>query len=401
MSEGIHSVRSAHRRGRGSAASPWAAAEALQGLLSGLVKQRGVQHAVMHVESGDGSFAWSGGVGEASLGGTPMTPETPHAIASITKLYTATLAMLLVEDGRLALDAPVREYLPSGYAKGIHRRRGVDASHRVTMRNLLAHTSGLPNYVEDAPKGGRSLSARIFAEGDRAYADEDALRDVRSLEAHFEPQPPVARRIRYSDTNYWLLGLIIEKATGMPLERAYETMILRPLGLRHTYLFGRSEPLEPGPDMAVVWLNDRPMDFPRFMRSHAADGGLVATTGDTIAFLRALHTGAIFRKPDTYRSMLQQTSRFGFPTDAAALRAPSWPIECGLGILRFQLPRLLNDFRHMPTLVGHTGSTGSWLFHCPEWDLYLAGTVDQATAGALPYRIVPRLLRALDPLRRA
>lgn len=401
MSEGAQSVHSAHRQRRGSATARGEVAEALRDLLSGLVQQRGVRHAVLHVESGDGSFAWSGGVGEAAPGGPAMTPETPYFIASITKLYTATLAMLLVEDGRLALDAAIREYLPSAFAEGIHRRRGVDASERVTVRNLLAHTSGLPNYLEDARRGERSLSARIFAEGDREFGDADALREVRALEAHFEPQPPVARRIRYSDTNYWLLGLIIERATGMPLERAYETMILRPLGLRHTYLFGRSEPLAPTPDMAVLWVNDRPMDLPRFMRSHAADGGLVATTGDTIAFLRALHTGAVFRQPDTYQTMLEHTHRFGFPTDAATLRAPSWPIECGLGILRFQLPRLLNGFRRMPALVGHTGSTGSWLFHCPEWDVYLAGTVDQATAGPVPYRFAPRLLRALEPLRRA
>lgn len=364
------------------------------------MKQRGVHHAVMQVESGDGSFVWGGGVGPSSPGGPPMTSETPHFIASITKLYTATLVMLLAEEGRLELDAAAGRYLPAGYGEGIHRLRGVDASERVTVRNLLAHTSGLPNYLEDAPTGGKSLSARIFAEGDRDFGDDEALEAVRSLEAHFEPQPPAARKVRYSDTNYWLLGMIIENLTGMPLERAYETLILRPLNLRHTYLFGRSQPLAPTAERASLWLNDRPLDIPRFMRSHAADGGLVGTTGDTIAFLRALTTGALFNKADTFRSMLHRTTRFGFPTDAATMRAPSWPIEAGLGILRFQLPRFLTGFRRMPYLVGHTGSTGSWLFHSPEWDLYLAGTVDQAAGGPLPYRLMPRLLKVLEPVRR-
>jgi D-alanyl-D-alanine carboxypeptidase len=50
----------------------------------------------------------------------------------------------------------------------------------------------------------------------------------------------------------------------------------------------------------------------------------------------------------------------------------------------------------MPAVIGHTGSTGSWFFHCPELDVRIAGTVNQATAGAVPYRCVPRLLRALD-----
>jgi D-alanyl-D-alanine carboxypeptidase len=95
--------------------------------------------------------------------------------------------------------------------------------------------------------------------------------------------------------------------------------------------------------------------------------------------------------------MQQRWNRFGLPLDAAALRAPSWPIEYGLGLMRFQLPRFLTPLHPMPAVIGHTGSTGSWLFHCPELDVRIAGTVNQATAGAVPYRFVPKLLRALDP----
>lgn len=376
-------------------------AENLQTILNDLGQQRGVHHAVMQVETGAGSFSWSSAVGETSPGGPALTPDTPYFIASITKLYTSVLIMLLVEAGQLELDAPIRDYLEPEFADGIHRRRGVDSSHLVTVRNLLGHSSGLPNYLEDAERGQRSLSARIFAEGDRAFGDAEALEAVRSLEAHFDPQPRGSSRVRYSDTNYWLLGLIIQGITGMPLEAAYETMILWPLRLNHTYLFGRSEPLELTPDMAALWVNDTPMELPKFMRSHAADGGLVATAGDTIAFLRSLTTGALFRNPGTYRLMLEQTGRFGFPTDPAAARAPGWPIESGLGIFRLQMPRIITGFRRLPEVVGHTGSTGSWLFHSPAWDVYLAGTVNQATAGQLPYRLLPRLLRAVEPLRSA
>jgi hypothetical protein len=56
---------------------------------------------------------------------------------------------------------------------------------------------------------------------------------------------------------------------------------------------------------------------------------------------------------------------------------------------------MIAPFGRVPPLIGHTGSTGSWLFHCPQRDLLFAGTVDQATAGALPFRFVPKLLRAL------
>jgi hypothetical protein len=80
------------------------------------------------------------------------------------------------------------------------------------------------------------------------------------------------------------------------------------------------------------------------------------------------------------------------PLDRAALRAPGWPIEYGLGIMRFRLPRVLTPLHPLPAVIGHTGSTGCWLFYCPQWDLYLVGSVDEVTAGAVPYRIVPKML---------
>jgi hypothetical protein len=77
------------------------------------------------------------------------------------------------------------------------------------------------------------------------------------------------------------------------------------------------------------------------------------------------------------------------------MRAPSWPIEYGLGIKRFRLPRWLSGPAPMPALFGHSGSTGTWLFHCPDLDLVLAGTISQVTAGAVPYRFLPRVLAEL------
>jgi D-alanyl-D-alanine carboxypeptidase len=84
--------------------------------------------------------------------------------------------------------------------------------------------------------------------------------------------------------------------------------------------------------------------------------------------------------------------RFSHPMDRAAFRQPSWPIEYGLGVMRFQLPPLFTRLRRLPAVRGHTGSTGTWLFHAPELDLYLVGAVNQVEAGALPYRTVPRIL---------
>ena len=93
--------------------------------------------------------------------------------------------------------------------------------------------------------------------------------------------------------------------------------------------------------------------------------------------------------------MQQCWNRFGLPTDRASLRSPGWPIEYGLGMMRFRLPRMLTPWRPVPSVVGHTGSTGCWLFYCEELDVFLCGSVDEVTAGAVPYRVVPEILRLL------
>ena len=109
--------------------------------------------------------------------------------------------------------------------------------------------------------------------------------------------------------------------------------------------------------------------------------------------MRALITGALFEDATTAELMRQGWNRFRLPTDRAALRQPGWPIEYGYGMMRFAIPRFIPPFRRVPAVIGHTGATGSWLFYCPEMDLYLCGTVDQATAAPLPFRYLPRLLR--------
>ena len=93
--------------------------------------------------------------------------------------------------------------------------------------------------------------------------------------------------------------------------------------------------------------------------------------------------------------MLSNWHRLGLPLDRAALRSPGWPVEYATGVMRFRLPWIFTPAAAMPAALGHTGSTGCWLFFCPDLDVFLAGSVDEATAGAVPFRTVPRILNAL------
>jgi D-alanyl-D-alanine carboxypeptidase len=141
---------------------------------------------------------------------------------------------------------------------------------------------------------------------------------------------------------------------------------------------------------------DRAFDLPLTMSSIGPEGGLVATADDTLAFLRALTRGEAFDDPATWALMGSRWNRLHFSLNPADLRVPRWPIQYGLGLMRFRMPRPLTGLWSMPAVVGHSGASGSWAFHCPERDVLLVGTVDQANAAGLPYPLVARLLRLLD-----
>ncbi|HXV60249.1 MAG TPA: serine hydrolase domain-containing protein [Vicinamibacteria bacterium] len=367
----------------------------LQELLRRVASRAPIKQVIMAVESGDRSFCWNGALGEATRDGTALRANSPFFIASIDKMLNATIAMKLSEAGRLDLDATISTYLPDVLTRGLHRPSGIDYSDRITIRHLLGHTSGLADWLEDRPKGGRSLVERLIRDGDMSLGIEEMTTLVRDeLRPHFPPQDLSAnrQRIRYSDTNYMLLIAVIEAVAGQPLHQVHERLLFRPLHLRHTYFAGSSQPLDPTPEPPVLRFEGRPLHIPLLLRSVK---GIYSTAEDTLAFLRALVRGAVFQDAKVLASMQQHWNRFGFPLDRAALRAPGWPIEYGLGIMRFRLPRVFTPLSPMPEVVGHTGSTGCWLFHCPELDVVLTGSVDEVTAGAVPYRVVPKILQIL------
>ena len=362
----------------------------LQKLLLQLAAPRNIHHAVVAVEKGDGTIRWSGAVGKADPDGRPMGTDTPFWIASVTKLYIASSILKLMERGLVHLEAPMSTYLPKSLIGGLHRLNGVDYTGQITVHHLLGHLSGLPDYFDERPPGGKSLLEQLI-ERDFAFTIQDTLDMVRDrLTPHFPPQPLDGRRpkVRYSDTNYQLLIAIIEAVTGQPIQTALADLIFKPLGLEQTW-HPAAKPESVSP--ATIWLDKRPLNIPFAMRSF---GDLISTAADLLRFMRALVRGEVFDAPTTFNLMIERWHTFGFSLNPART-SPGWPIQYGLGTMRFQIPRALSPFRSTPPLIGHTGSTGSWLFYCQTLDFYLAGTVDQVAAAAAPFRFVPKLLHAL------
>jgi len=367
----------------------------LESILEKLMSMKGVRHVIMAVESRDGSFSWSGVKGIAHPDGTPIDADTPFWIASVTKLYIASSILKLHETGMISIDGFVIDYLPSDLLKGLHVINGIDYYDRLTIRHLLSHSSGIPDYLEVKAKGEQTLIDQVLEGRDISWSIEDTLEIVRKVNAPlFTPQDlsNSKYRIRYSDTNFQILIAIIERVTKKSIEDAFRDMLFQPLNLANTFLPG-SKPLEPARPVATVWIQDTPFDDkPQAMRSF---GDLNSTAKDLIEFMRALLNGKVFNKPETLNLMLGLWQTFGFGLSPLA---PGWPIQYGLGMMRFKMPRLFTPFNPMPELIGHTGAVGSWLFYCPKLDLILSGTVGQVTAAAAPFKIMPKLLQMLEKM---
>ena len=369
----------------------------LERLLRDLTSRTPIVQAIVAVESGDRSFRWIGAEG-VTASGARVVEETPFFIASIDKLYNATVTMMLSESDQLDVDAPISAYLPLTITRGLHCGRGRDLSGKITVRHLLTHTSGLADWLEDYPNDGPSLIESILDNGDRMSTIEELVAHVRDhLKPHFPPQDLSKNRLkaRYSDTNFMLVIAIIEAVTGQPLHEVHKKMLCEPLGLRETYFLGPGRSMHPTADPMVLRARAEPLKIPLLIESIR---GIYSTVGDMMAFLRALMSGEVFQKQETLAAMQSNWYRFGFPLDRAALRSPGWPIEYGTGLMRFRLPRLFTPTAPMPAMLGHTGSTGCWLFYCPEMDMFLAGSVDEVTGGAVPFRTVPKILTVLRTL---
>ncbi|MFH9010964.1 serine hydrolase domain-containing protein [Streptomyces sp. NPDC017943] len=158
--------------------------------------------------------------GSARLGRPVPVPHDGYVRAgSNTKTFTAVVVLQLVAEGRVRLDEPVETYLP-----GVVRGEGIDG-RRITVRQLLQHTSGLPSYTDH-------MDLEEFGEVQhRFFHPHDLLATALAHPAEFAP----GTGWKYSNTNYLLAGLLIERVTERPVQEQITERVIRKAGLRHTY----------------------------------------------------------------------------------------------------------------------------------------------------------------------
>ncbi|XVQ11374.1 serine hydrolase domain-containing protein [Spirillospora sp. CA-255316] len=303
----------------------------LRRLMQRLTAQDGAVGAQALVTERGKRTAIAEGVGDLRSG-APMPRGGRFRIGSLSKPFVATVVLQLVGEGKVVLDAPVERYLP-----GLVRGNDNDG-REITVRNLLQQTSGLPDYLQYLTP--QQLMETRFEHREPRELLQVAL-DHRRL---FKP----GSQWHYSNTNYILAAMIIERVTGRSYGEEIHRRIVRPLHLRDTSV--------PGDDTGIGGLHPRGyvkagsqlLDLTELNPSMAfGSGAMISSAVDLNRFLGALVRGRLLR-PAQQREMM--TTR---PTGNAS------GSEYGLGLQRFPLDGCTGEFwGHSGEMLGYTTRSG-------------------------------------------
>jgi uncharacterized protein YbbC (DUF1343 family)/CubicO group peptidase (beta-lactamase class C family) len=266
----------------------------------------------------------------------PMTPETIFDLASLTKVVATTpCVMRLLEEGKIRLNDPVARYLPEFSQNG---------KEDVTIRQLLTHFSGLPPDLDLAESwSGRSEGLR------RAFKSQ--------------LQYPPGSQFLYSDINFIVLGALVERVSGKPLEQFVEEEVFRPLGMERTRFLPPKEWL---PEIAPTQYDEHGVMLrgvvhdptARRMGGVAGDAGVFSTADDLSRYAQALLDGKILSPASINKMTTPQQ-----PANATVLRGLGWDIDSPFSSNRGELLPLGS--------YGHTGFTGTSLWIDPSSSTYI------------------------------
>jgi CubicO group peptidase (beta-lactamase class C family) len=245
----------------------------------------------------------------------PMAADAMFEVGSIAKQFTAAAILQLRDEGKLSLDDEITKWLPNLDMRG----------NKVTLRRMLSHTSGINHFSEP-----REFEVNLFIPG---VPRDSAYRHIKLDPFQF----PTGQAQAYNNSAFWLLGLVVEKASGMRYEDYVEKKIFEPLGMKRS-MYCNSSVNVPRRAHGYGLVNGVIRRAPMVQYSWVfAPGAICSTAGDLVTWLKALHGGKVLT-PKSYAEM----------TTAATL-VDGTPVQYGMGI------KVGEDYRGLK-YIGHGGT---------------------------------------------
>ena len=278
----------------------------------------------------------------------------PNHLASVGKLFTATLISILYERNQLDFDDPIANYLDAELMNGLHVYKGKEYSDQITIRHLLMQTSGLNDVFY------RLYEKMINEPGFRITPREAVIWGKENL----KPVAPPGTKHFYADPNFYLLGLIVESIAGKPFHTVMHELIFQPLGMQHACMYGYSEPdKHPGSPPARLYIKDVDLfTVDGLHESDYAGGCVLAPLGDFLIFMKGLLGGKLI-KDETLKRMIEDDVPMGFPMIG---------FDYGYAIWKFKTIPLLLPPKY--NCWGCVGVTGAFMFYHPATQSHIIGT---------------------------
>lgn len=301
-------------------------------------------------------------------------PNQPVYMASVGKLFTSVMIAILHEKGELSFDDRIYQYLDSELMDGLHVYKEKDYSREIQIRHLLNQTSGLPDNFY--PLFDKLLADHNFDIGPREA--------VEWAKKNLKPQAEPGKKSYYTDTNYHLLGLIIEQVCGMPFHAVLKTLIFDPLNMKHSYMLNYSEPeQEQEYKEAGFYYNQiRLNEIKGFAGLDYSGGGVVAPMEDLLLFMKAL-TGHQLISENTFNIMISDKARL----------YPGW--DYGYGIWQVRPVPILLPSKYKSW--GVLGATGAFMYYHPELEAYFIGSFNhqdwQRKCVRFMFKVMGKLLK--------
>ncbi|MFD7314007.1 serine hydrolase domain-containing protein [Streptomyces sp. NPDC059883] len=310
------STRTGESTPTGEASGHKGARTDLRKIVDGLVSDGKRPAALVSTRERDGrTRTYTAGVGDLATG-APVPADGQVRIGSNTKTFTAVVVLQLVGEGKIDLDAPIETYLPD-----LIRGEGVDG-RRITVRQLLQQTSGLPEYTQAV--------AENFTEFQHRYAEPRELLD-RALKG--KASFPPGTKWEYSNTNYIVAGLLVQKITGRPLAEEINKRVVERIGLRHTYFPQAGDMTirakhpkgyfaeRPGAPLRDVTVQDPSWGW--------AAGAMISTNSDVNRFFTALLDGRLLKSAQLKEMRTTVPAEDPVAGSRYGLGLMSRPLSCG------------------------------------------------------------------------
>ncbi len=286
--------------------------------------------------------------------GQPANIEQASHMASVGKLFTATLIGILHDKGLLAYDDKIINFLDAEIMNGLHVYKGIDYSGDITIKHLLTQSSGL-----------NDVFYKLFKKLNNKPGLQITTREaIQWGKENLKPVAKPGQRLFYTDTNYYLLGFIIENITQKPFYAAMHEMILEPLGMKNTYLFGFSNPEDEAqyPAAGIYLWDTNCINDKRFAQLDYAGGSITAPMHDLLKFMKALTSHKLV-KAETLHKMIYDDIKMGFPAIGFDYGYSVWKPKA----IPVLLPKKYFCW-------GCVGVTGAYMFYHPDTASYIIGT---------------------------